>query len=93
MRDLLSIYKLDESAVVARYHELEDSLDTIATAEETNEPIISLGEGFGKYQKILGCRKQGGFCDSHFRCICIWEADKWASTIMKNHMRDRQSVL
>jgi len=49
MRDLLSIYKLDESAVVARYHELEDSLDTIATAEETNEPIISLGEGFGKY--------------------------------------------
>ncbi len=48
MRDLLSIYKLDESAVVARYHELEDSMDTVATAEE-NEPVISLGEGFGKY--------------------------------------------
>ena len=49
MRDLLSIYKLDESAVVARYHELERSDDTVATAEEANEPIISLGEGFGKY--------------------------------------------
>ena len=49
MRDLLSIYKLDESAVVARYHELDDSVNTVATAEESNEPIISLGEGFGKY--------------------------------------------
>ena len=48
MRDLLSIYKLDESAVVARYHELDDSVDTVA-AGESHEPVISLGEGFGKY--------------------------------------------
>ena len=48
MRDLLSIYKLDESAVVSRYHELQENVGTVA-AEEVNEPIISLGEGFGKY--------------------------------------------
>ncbi len=49
MRDLLSIYKLDESAVVARYNELEESEETVATAEDVSEPVISLGEGFGKY--------------------------------------------
>ena len=48
MRDLLSIYKLNESAVVARYHELEESTDTVSS-DEANEPVISLGEGFGKY--------------------------------------------
>ena len=48
MRDLLSIYKLDESAVVARYNELENSYDATTSVEE-NEPVISLGEGFGKY--------------------------------------------
>ena len=47
MRDLLSIYKLNESAVVARYHELEAN-DSYSPAE-ANESIISLGEGFGKY--------------------------------------------
>ena len=46
MRDLLSIYKLNESAVVARYNELE--ADTYSTVD-ANEPVISLGEGFGKY--------------------------------------------
>lgn len=49
MRDLLSIYKLDESAVVSRYHELEEEEDDIPTVEDVNEPVISLGEGFGKY--------------------------------------------
>lgn len=48
MRDLLAIYKLDESAVVSRYHELEENVGTVAT-EDADEPIISLGEGFGKY--------------------------------------------
>ena len=47
MRDLLSIYKLNESAVVARYHELESAESY--SAVEANEPVISLGEGFGKY--------------------------------------------
>ena len=48
MRDLLSIYKLDESAVVSRYHELQRA-DMYTGTEEENEPVISLGEGFGKY--------------------------------------------
>ncbi|MBQ8519066.1 MAG: methyl-accepting chemotaxis protein [Agathobacter sp.] len=48
MRDLLSIYKLNESAVVSRYHELEEEANT-ASAVDANEPVISLGEGFGKY--------------------------------------------
>ncbi len=48
MRDLLSIYKLNDSAVVARYHELEEAEETVA-AGDINEPVISLGEGFGKY--------------------------------------------
>ena len=48
MRDLLSIYKLDESAVVSRYRELEMSDESVAE-DDRNEPIISLGEGFGKY--------------------------------------------
>ncbi len=48
MRDLLSIYKLNESAVVSRYHELEASADTVSVVD-ANEPVISLGEGFGKY--------------------------------------------
>ena len=47
MRDLLSIYKLDDSAVVARYQELEASSEPVYEAVE--EPVISLGEGFGKY--------------------------------------------
>ena len=47
MRDLLSVYKLDESAVVARYNELENS--DVPVMAEQNEPVISLGEGFGKY--------------------------------------------
>lgn len=47
MRDLLSIYKLNESEVVARYHEYEES--EVIPAVEVNEPVISLGEGFGKY--------------------------------------------
>ncbi len=47
MRDLLSIYKLDESAVVSRYHELDNKEDGVV--ETNDEPIISLGEGFGKY--------------------------------------------
>lgn len=47
MRDLLSIYKLNESAVVARYNELEEA-DAVS-AVDANEPVISLGEGFGKY--------------------------------------------
>jgi len=48
MRDLLSIYKLEESDVVTRYNELEALAETVV-AEEESEPIISLGEGFGKY--------------------------------------------
>ena len=47
MRDLLSIYKLNESATVARYHELE--AEETYSPENVNEPVISLGEGFGKY--------------------------------------------
>ncbi len=46
MRDLLAVYKLDESAVVARYNELERSDISVM---DMNEPVISLGEGFGKY--------------------------------------------
>lgn len=48
MRDMLSIYKLDESAVVSRYHELEASVGANMT-DDVREPIISLGEGYGKY--------------------------------------------
>ena len=47
MRDLLAIYKLDESAVVARYNELERCDVSVLTTHD--EPVISLGEGFGKY--------------------------------------------
>ena len=47
MRDLLSIYKLGESATVARYNELEEA--SAHAVVEDSEPIISLGEGFGKY--------------------------------------------
>jgi len=47
MRDMLSIYKLNESAVVARYNELEEGEENYTT--DVNEPVISLGEGFGKY--------------------------------------------
>ncbi len=45
MRDLLSIYKLhaSENAPVA------ENTETVAAAEYSNEPVISLGEGFGKY--------------------------------------------
>ncbi len=47
MRELLSVYKLDDSKVASRdVHEVEDADDT---AEDGNGPIISLGEGFGKY--------------------------------------------
>lgn len=43
MRELLSIYKLNTAnAPVAEN-------DTVVAAEHINEPIISLGEGFGKY--------------------------------------------
>ena len=47
MRDLLAVYKLDESAVVARYNELEHSEVPVSATQD--EPVISLGEGFGKY--------------------------------------------
>ena len=47
MRDLLAVYKLDESAVVARYNELERCDVSVLAAH--SEPVISLGEGFGKY--------------------------------------------
>ena len=47
MRDMLSIYKLNESAVVARYNELEEAAENYTT--DVNEPVISLGESFGKY--------------------------------------------
>ncbi len=43
MRDLLSVYKLNTAkASVAE-------VDTVVAAEQVNDQIISLGEGFGKY--------------------------------------------
>ncbi len=44
MRDLLSIYKLNDAEHVQPAEETET-----VTADYANEPIISLGEGFGKY--------------------------------------------
>lgn len=45
MRDLLSVYKLNESG-----NEKEtDEAEAVVTAEHASEPVISLGEGFGKY--------------------------------------------
>ena len=43
MRDLLSVYKLNES----EHTPVTD--DAVVIAEHVNEPVISLGEGFGKY--------------------------------------------
>lgn len=43
MRDLLSVYKLNNS-----HASVEEATETV-TAEHINEPVISLGEGFGKY--------------------------------------------
>lgn len=43
MRDLLSVYKLNES----EHTPVAD--DAVIIAEHVNEPVISLGEGFGKY--------------------------------------------
>ena len=43
MRDLLSVYKLNES----EHTPVAD--DAVVIAERVNEPVISLGEGFGKY--------------------------------------------
>ena len=45
MRDLLSIYKLNE----AEHTPVADDVEVETVAEHVNEPIISLGEGFGKY--------------------------------------------
>lgn len=48
MRELLSVYKLDESAVVSRYNELQAE-GAVPSYDTVREPVISLGEGFGKY--------------------------------------------
>ena len=45
MRDLLSIYKLNDSETTSVVEEVE----SVVAADHSNEPIISLGEGFGKY--------------------------------------------
>ena len=47
MRDLLSIYKLGENASTST--DDRDVADNQAAADAGNDPIISLGEGFGKY--------------------------------------------
>ena len=44
MRDLLSIYKLNETE-----HAVVEETNGFSAIEHDNEPIISLGEGFGKY--------------------------------------------
>ena len=46
MRDLLSIYKLNG---VVHASKENDTTENVVAAEQANEPIISLGEGFGKY--------------------------------------------
>ncbi len=43
MRDLLAVYKLNTT------HAPVAEAETVVAAEHENEPIISLGEGFGKY--------------------------------------------
>ena len=45
MRDLLSIYKLNDTTNTS----VADEEDDVVLTESVNEPIISLGEGFGKY--------------------------------------------
>lgn len=45
MRDLLSIYKLNDTTNTS----VADEEDDVVITESVNEPIISLGEGFGKY--------------------------------------------
>ena len=46
MRDLLAIYKLNTSSVSVP---VSEENETVVATDSVNEPIISLGEGFGKY--------------------------------------------
>lgn len=49
MRDMLSIFKLGNTAVTAMDMEPEETETDYQELENPNEQIISLGEGFGKY--------------------------------------------
>lgn len=49
MRDMLSVYKLGNYTSTTMDLPLEDEETEFRSAEDTNEQIISLGDGFGKY--------------------------------------------
>ena len=49
MKDLLSVYKLGSKAAMAVENGQEAADDEFDGTVDRNEPVISLGEGFGKY--------------------------------------------